>query len=312
MIKRRSCLMILILLFFLAATMTLQACHQEDSHAEIQEEKLIGHIELPGSQGNHKEEGSHISAATSTSQSATHTADKPSAPEEIQTKLPDFSKYSNIKEKKKAFFDFLRPIVRAKNKKVLQERAYVLKKWQIFKQGHQLPDQDIKKLKSLAHTYRVNAEYTDGKEFFKDLLIHIDKIPVSLALVQAAKESGWGTSYFARKGNNLFGQWCFKKGCGIVPRKRPQGASYEVQAFENVGQSVRVYIQNLNSHPAYKKLRHERYQMRLAGKEPNAHLMARGLEKYSAMGKQYVETVRQMIQGNKKFMGIHESEAVSS
>lgn len=295
-----------------AATMTLQACHQENGFAESQEEKLIGHIELPGSQGTHQQGGSHIPSDTSTSPSATNTANKPPAPEEIQTKLPDFSKYSNIQEKKKAFFDFLRPIVRAENKKVLQERAYVLKQWQLFKQGQDVPAQDIKKLKSLAHTYRVHAEYTDGKEFFKDLLIHIDKIPVSLALVQAAKESGWGTSYFARKGKNLFGQWCFKKGCGIVPRKRPQGASYEVQAFDNVAQSVRVYIQNLNSHPAYKKLRQERYQMRLAGKEPNAHLMAGGLEKYSAMGKQYVETVRQMIQGNKKFMGIHESEAVSS
>ncbi len=304
--------MLPILLFFLASTMTLQACHQEDSFAESQQEELIGHIELPSSQGNQQEGVSQASPDTSTGQSSTRTADKPPVPEEIQTKLPDFSKYSNVQEKKKAFFDFLRPIVRAENQKVLQERAYVLKQWQLFKQGHDLPDQDIEKLNSLADRYRVNATYADGKEFFKDLLIHIDKIPVSLALIQAAKESGWGTSYFARKGNNLFGQWCFKKGCGIVPRRRPQGASYEVQAFEDVAQSVRVYIQNLNSHPAYKKLRQERYQMRLAGKEPNAHLMAGGLEKYSGMGKQYVETVRQMIRGNKKFMGIHESEAVSS
>jgi Bax protein len=134
-------------------------------------------------------------------------------------------------------------------------------------------------------------------------LIRIDKIPVSLALIQAAKESAWGTSYFARKGNNLFGHWCFEKGCGIVPRSRPPGANHEVRSFDDVSDSVSAYLLNLNSHPAYAKLRLARYRMRLAGKKPDARLMAAGLRRYSAVGEKYVETVREMIRGNREFLG---------
>jgi Bax protein len=157
----------------------------------------------------------------------------------------------------------------------------------------------------------VDAAYDQGEVFFRKMLIHVDKIPASLALIQAAKESGWGTSYFAREGNNLFGHWCFEKGCGIIPRRRPEGATYEVRTFDDVADSVRAYIRNLNSHPAYREVRMQRYRMRLAGKQPDAHLMAGGLEHYSGIGMKYVETVREMIEGNEKFMGIHEPAARS-
>lgn len=303
MAQKVKYLALLTVLLWSAAILFLQSCQRDGKSAEIEPEKIIGQIELPGQELTGQENpGQEPKNAGS---------DQPPIPERIDTKLPDFSKYKDVEKKKKAFFNFLRPIVRKENRKVLQERAYVLLQWQHFRQDAELPEGDREKLKSLAEKYRVEFKYSDGKKFFKDMLTHIDKIPVSLALIQAAKESGWGTSYFARKGNNLFGQWCFQQGCGIVPRNRPQGASYEVRAFDDVSDSVRVYIQNLNSHPAYDKLRQKRYRLRLAGDEPDAQLMADGLEDYSQMGMQYVEAVQQMIRGNKKFMGLHEQDIVS-
>lgn len=303
MAQKVKYLALLIVLLWGAAIVFLQSCQRDGKSADIEPEKIIGQIELPGQEHTGQESPDQVQKNAG--------SDQPPIPEQINSKLPDFSQYDDVEKKKKAFFNFLRPIVRKENRKVLQERAYVLLQWQHFRQDGELPEKDIEKLKALAEKYRVEFRYSDGKEFFKDMLIHIDKIPVSLALIQAAKESGWGTSYFARKGNNLFGQWCFKQGCGIVPRSRPQGAGYEVRSFDDVSDSVRIYIQNLNSHPAYDKLRQKRYRMRLAREEPDAQLMADGLEDYSEMGMQYVKTVQQMIRGNKKFMGLHEQDVVS-
>lgn len=303
MAQKVKYLALLTVLLWSAAIVFFQSCQRDGKSAELEPEKIIGQIELPGQEHTRQEAPGQDQRNAG--------SDQPPIPDKIDTKLPDFSKYKDVEKKKKAFFNYLRPIVRKENQKVLQERAYVLLQWQHFRQNKELPEEDIERLKALAEEYRVEFDYSDGPEFFKDMLIHIDKIPVSLALIQAAKESGWGTSYFARKGNNLFGQWCFQQGCGIVPRNRPQGASYEVRAFDDVSDSVRVYIQNLNSHPAYDKLRQKRYRMRLAGEEPDAQLMANGLEDYSEMGMQYVETVQQMIRGNKKFMGLHEQDIVS-
>ncbi|MCF8024227.1 MAG: glucosaminidase domain-containing protein [Desulfobacteraceae bacterium] len=293
--------------FFVAAVF-LNACGRTNELSEdITPEEVIGKVELPPL--NNGGEGSAEDAAIKAEfekNEAGRRENKP-IPENVNTKLPDFTQYKDVKTKKTEFFNFLRPIIRKENYKVLKERAYVLLKWKRVKNGEQLKPEEVEYLKKLAEKYRVKSKYSEGAPFFRDLLLHIDKIPVDLALIQAAKESGWGTSYFARKGNNLFGQWCFEEGCGIVPRRRPEGASYEVKTFDNVADSVRAYIRNLNSHPAYKDLRIQRYRMRLAGREPDGHYMAAGLERYSGIGMQYVRTVRQMIRGNQRFMGIHGS-----
>lgn len=309
--RKMRLLFILTLAASLAGSGFLQACQRKPEDADIRPEEVIGEVALPdfnkadkyGTDQGHKE--------TSTRQHQKGGTSAASIPEDMDTELPDFTKYKDVKEKKKAFFDFLRPIVRKENHEVLKERAYILLKWQRFARGQELSEKEIQCLNALAEKYRVDAAYDQGEVFFRKMLIHVDKIPVSLALIQAAKESGWGTSYFAREGNNLFGHWCFKKGCGIIPRRRPEGATYEVRAFDDVAASVRAYIRNLNSHPAYREVRMQRYRMRLAGKQPDAHLMAGGLEHYSGIGMKYVETVREMIQGNEKFMGIHEPAARS-
>lgn len=311
MAKRFLHLAALTFLTGFVATVFLYACQGENLLKGSEPETVVGQIELPELPGD--EHQSTGPAYKKTSAEAPRESDSamPPIPDRIDTKLPDFSKYTDVEKKKEAFFNFLRPIVRKENRAILKERAYVLLKWQQFKQGEALSGKEIENLNAFAEKYRADATHDDGTEFFRQLLIRIDKIPVSLALIQAAKESGWGSSYFAREGNNLFGQWCFTEGCGMVPRRRPEGASYEVQSFDDVGDSVRAYIRNLNSHPAYSDLRIQRYRLRLAGKKPDAHLMADGLEDYSAIGMKYVKTIQQMIRGNEKFMGIHEPAAES-
>ena len=293
---------IVIATVLLVAAGFLHACGQKDPYADVDPEKIIGQVELPP----FSESGQGYPAQSAAADRANRgiSAQKP-AIEDIDTELPDFSKHTSIPEKKTAFFNFLRPIIQKENWRVLKQRAYVLQQWKHFQAGREIAPEAIERLKQLAENYRVETEFSAGTEFFRELLIHVDKIPVELALIQAAKESAWGTSYFAQKGNNLFGQWCFNDGCGIVPRRRPEGATYEVRAFNDASESVRAYIRNLNSHPAYKQLRIQRYRMRLAGGEPTGHHMAKGLGQYSEIGMAYVKTVRQMIRGNHKFMGIH-------
>lgn len=280
----------------------LPACGEKDPYADIDPEKIIGQVQLPPLSGSGK---GHPAESKSTDQANREISAQKPATKDVDIKLPDFPKYTNIQKKKTEFFNFLRPIIRKENWRVLKQRAYVLQQWKRFQDDREIRPEAIERLEQLAEKYRVNAEFSAGTEFFRKMLIHVDKIPVELALIQAAKESAWGTSHFAQKGNNLFGQWCFDKGCGIVPRRRPEGATYEVQKFDDVSESARAYIRNLNSHPAYKELRIQRYRMRLAGGEPTGHNMAEGLGQYSGIGMAYVKTVRKMIRGNQKFMGIH-------
>ena len=275
---------------------------KEPKLSQLQPQKIVGEVKLPAlskklksapQKGPYKKDAAR-SENTKLHQRLPHT--------DAGTSLPDFNKYDNVEEKKIEFFDFLAPLVKAENQRVLKERAFVLSQLQEVRNGKEPTPQEIDILQQLASKYRVKSGPSEGMDFYTRLLLHIDIVPVELALIQAANESAWGTSYFARKGNNLFGQWCFEEGCGIVPRRRAEGAKHEVKDFENVALSVREYIRNLNSHPAYKRLRIERYKARLNGKTPDAGELAIGLQSYSGIGMEYVHILRQMIDHNRVYM----------
>jgi Bax protein len=127
-------------------------------------------------------------------------------------------------------------------------------------------------------------------------------IPADLALVQAAKESGWGTSRFAREGNSFFGQRCNVKGCGLVPGGREPGETYEVAVFDTVDESVRSYIKNLNTHGAYRSFRRLRFRQRFEGSIPDGHTLAGQLPSYSERGVEYLHEIRAMIRVNRPFL----------
>ena len=119
-----------------------------------------------------------------------------------------------------------------------------------------------------------------------------------MALAQAALESGWGTSRFAREANNLFGQWCFDEGCGMVPDRRIAGAQHEVRSFETVDAAIAAYFRNINSHPVYAPLRDIRQSARKRGGGLSGLDMAAGLTRYSERGEAYIDEVRQVIRVN--------------
>jgi Bax protein len=131
------------------------------------------------------------------------------------------------------------------------------------------------------------------------LLRRADIVPASLAIAQAANESAWGTSRFAKLGNNFFGQWCFSKGCGIVPKSRDTNKNHEVADFRSPADSVESYMLNLNTHDAYKPLRKIRQSLREEDKAVTGVALSYGLGKYSERGDEYGKEIREMISFNK-------------
>ena len=133
---------------------------------------------------------------------------------------------------------------------------------------------------------------------FEELLRRVDIVPPSLALAQAAEESGWGVSRFARRGKALFGQKVFRGGEGLVPLERPDGARYRVRSFDRVIDGVRAYLHNLNTHYAYARFRRVRARMRQEDGTLDSYGLAGTLLKYSERREAYLETIREIMQVN--------------
>lgn len=214
-------------------------------------------------------------------------------------KLPNFAQYTNVQQKKKEFFDFIRPMVKEENQVLRNEYLHIQELMRSALNEEKISSTDQAWLADMATYYRVTPFNIDNEEDFEALLKKVDIIPESLFLAQAANESAWGTSRFARNANNIFGQWCFTEGCGIVPSGRRANETHEVQKFKTVNDAVRSYMHHLNSHPFYEKLRDSRLSSREANTAPSGYDMAIGLEKYSARGLEYVKEVRSMIRYNK-------------
>ncbi|MDY6841310.1 MAG: glucosaminidase domain-containing protein [Pseudomonadota bacterium] len=217
----------------------------------------------------------------------------PPLPAWANNDLPDFSGYRDSTEKKAAFFSFLYPRIVLANSRILIERDYL----DSLATRKTLTSKEYNWLARQSERLRVDAEPGSDEQL---ALLHkrLDVIPPSLILAQAANESAWGTSRFATRGNNLFGQWCFSRGCGLVPLGRAEGASHEVATFPSPYRSVRAYIQNLNRHPSYQLLRDIRLKDRRNNTPLSGLALAEGLRGYSERGEAYVEEIRAMIHYN--------------
>jgi Bax protein len=126
------------------------------------------------------------------------------------------------------------------------------------------------------------------------LKIRMDIVPVSLAIAQAAKETGWGTSRFALEGNALFGQWTWS-GEGIKPAGSDNNSTHKVMKFKILKSSVRAYQRNLNTHLSYKQFRMARAELRDHKRNLDSLILANYLDKYAATGKQYVKIIKKII-----------------
>lgn len=200
----------------------------------------------------------------------------------------------DVAARKRAFFEYLRPIVHHHNERILAEREFV----KSIAGKSKLRWFERRRFEELARRYDVDLEVLDYEDAYELLRRRVDVVPQALVLIQAAKESGWGRSRFAREGNALFGEWCFTPGCGIVPGRRGKGRNHEVRSFDSVHDAVGSYIDNLNSHRSYQELRLARERMREEGEELSALELAEYLLRYSERGRAYIEEIRKMILQN--------------
>lgn len=216
--------------------------------------------------------------------------------------LPDFDGIDQVAERKQAFFKYMTPLVESENERIQKERRLLLKIAGRLAENAQPGVLDRNRLAHLAAKYDLSWPVENWTEALSALLRRVDTVPAGLVLAQAAEESGWGRSRFARQGNNLFGHWCYARGCGIVPAGRDTGAAHEVAAFDSVRNSVRRYLYNLNTHPAYRPFRQLRQAERQAGHEPRALVLAAGLGNYSQRGESYVADIRSIIRTNERLI----------
>jgi len=217
--------------------------------------------------------------------------------------LPDFASYSQVGEKKQAFFNYLQPRVNKANQQLRSERLKIVALKQTLKSGtgspSDLSEQPKAYLRQLATRYRVpGRDDLNSLELLDQLLFRVDEIPPSLVLAQAANESAWGTSSFARNQLNLFGIWCYTENCGVIPKHRAEGATHQVAAFESVQACIEYYLLNLNSHPAYLDLRKLRAGLRQRQVTLSGVKLASGLLRYSERGQLYVDELIEMIRFN--------------
>ena len=218
-------------------------------------------------------------------------------------RLPEMTAYPAGAERKQTFFGFMEPIIDMQNTKIMRDREALLEISRDLEAGKRASLLQSLKLQSLAERYRVEWYPENLVEVAYELELRIDFVPVSLVVVQAAKESGWGTSRFAREGNNLFGEWCYRKGCGMVPSQRRAGARHEVRVFDSVEDSVIAYMHNINTGRAYGALRELRAQSRRDGATANGLKLADGLIFYSQRRQAYVDEVKAMIRQYLEFCG---------
>ena len=217
-------------------------------------------------------------------------------------KLPDFTRISDIPELKTSFFDFLEPLADSANREVLNTRAWLLQLKTELDQGKRPDWFDRRSLKNIADHYGLEDTALTTEKLVEELLQRVDTIPAPLMLVQAAAESGWGRSRFARQGNNLYGEWCYEKGCGLVPKKRSAEARHEVQAFDRPYDSVVSYLHTLNTHPAYRELRQKRQALRNAEAAVTSQALADTLIFYSERRQAYVNEIKHMLRQYRRMM----------
>ncbi|PKH87316.1 glucosaminidase domain-containing protein [Colwellia sp. Bg11-28] len=217
-----------------------------------------------------------------------------------QVNLPDFAAIYDIPTKKRQFFDFVRPAIEAKNNELAEDRSKLEHWHEQISLGLGLTVEEQTSLQTLIKAYRINKEASTLQQI-NDLLIRVDIIPTSLVLVQAANESAWGTSRFARIGLNFFGIWCYRTGCGMVPGGRNTGAKHEVAAFQSVDAAVSGYFNNINKHNAYHVFRTIRAELRAQDQALDAEILATGLLPYSERGVQYVLDITDMLRHNQRY-----------
>ena len=204
------------------------------------------------------------------------------------TQFPrDLDNLQNVQLKKETFIKIVLPLIVAENEKILDDRE----KLRVLAEKKYTSDTEKQWLRQKLLEYKVKKGNLD------ELLFRMDVIPVSIALAQAAKESGWGTSRFALEGNAIFGQWTWD-GQGIAPLDRDSGKNHKILKFPILRASVKAYKNNLNTHKSYGKFRDKRKQLRDKNKLITGLDLTDTLKNYAQTGSEYTKILNQIITQN--------------
>ena len=204
------------------------------------------------------------------------------------SKLPkDLKRIKSTQKKKDTFIKIVMPLILDENSKILEDRKKLFKI--LGKQSNSRGEKVW--LKRRFKDYRIE------KEDIAELKLRMDIIPTSLAIAQAAKESGWGTSRFALEGNAMFGQWTWGKD-GIEPKDKKINQDHKILKFPMLRSSVRAYMANLNTHRGYKEFREARAELRRKNKTMSGLELVNYLYNYAQTGSEYVKTLKKIIKQN--------------
>ena len=205
------------------------------------------------------------------------------------TLLPqEIKMIENTKKRKEFFIQIVLPLIIQENNNIKLDRKT------LFSIINKNNNSNAEK-KWLDRKYK---QYGVKSNDLLTLKIRMDEIPVSLAIAQAAKETGWGTSRCAQEGNALFGQWTWS-GEGLRPKEAKEGEEHKVMKFNILQASVRAYQRNLNTHSTYKDFRKARAKLRDSNKKLDSIELSKYLNKYAETGNQYVKVLQKIIKQNK-------------
>ena len=211
------------------------------------------------------------------------------------------AKNLSVKDKKKLFFRVIAPIVLRINELILEDRVRAQELNERLAQGQNVTPEGQAWLTELAVKYKVlesTSEPLDSNAL-AELLMRVDIVPPSLALAQAADESGWGTSRFAEQGNSLFGQWAWGKGLKPTGQRTSEFGDQRIAAFGTTAQAAYAYALNLNTQHAYHDLRLKRADLRRQNLRISGIVLAETLRNYSERGQAYVNGLRALIRENR-------------
>ncbi len=219
----------------------------------------------------------------------------------------DIRSMSSVETRKQIFIKAMLPLILRVNEELRQTRARIQELTGRVVEGGVLTAREQTWLDAQYQRHDVDP----GNAAL--LLRRVDVIPPSLALAQAAEESGWGTSRFALEGRALFGQRTHSEGDGLVPEAHAEDAGIRVKSFDALLDGVRSYARNLNTHAAYAEFRRLRAQMRRTARTPvglNSMRLVETLKNYSERGMDYVQTIKTIIRVNnlREFDGAKLSE----
>jgi uncharacterized FlgJ-related protein len=210
------------------------------------------------------------------------------------------SKTASIMQKKQLFFRVLAPIVLRINELISVDRARAKEITEKLLAGMGVGSEDKSWLAELAVQYRLIKSTSErfDSDLYPELLSRVDVVPPSLALAQAASESGWGTSRFASEGNSLFGQWTWGKGLKPVDQDLKTHGDHRVAAFGSTGEAAFAYALNLNTGNAYRDFRLKRAELRRQNLRISGQVLVETLIHYSERGQAYVEDIKTLIRQN--------------